>query len=76
MDELLTFFDGSIQNSNLAEKVSETYQGIPGSSEPVFFQLALHPIKASYNFFNVEVSVAKNCVYTRQRTNSANTMIC
>lgn len=66
MDELLTFFDGPIQNSNLAEKVLETYQRILGSSEPVFFQLALYPIKASYNFLNVEVSVAKDCVYARQ----------
>lgn len=57
---------------DLTDKALAIYQKIPDSSKPAFFQLVLHPIKASYNFLGVEVSLAKNSVYARQRRNSAN----
>lgn len=57
---------------DLTDKALAIYQKIPDSSKPAFFQLVLHPIKASYNFLGVKVSLAKNSVYARQRRNSAN----
>ncbi|KAH0604250.1 uncharacterized protein H6S33_006627 [Morchella sextelata] len=60
------------QWKNLSDTASALYSKIPDSSKPAFFQLVLHPIKASYTFLDVKVSLAKNSVYARQRRNSAN----
>ncbi|KAL1700994.1 hypothetical protein EV121DRAFT_212998 [Schizophyllum commune] len=49
----------------LNEQLDEAYQ-------PSFFQLVLHPIKASLIYNNVRVAQGKNAWYAGQRRNSAN----
>ncbi|KAG7086665.1 hypothetical protein E1B28_002605 [Marasmius oreades] len=40
--------------------------------KPAFFQLVLHPIKASTTFFSIKIAQGKNAQYANQRRNSAN----
>lgn len=40
--------------------------------KPAFFQLVVHPVKASYTYNLVRTAEAKNDLYARQRRNTAN----
>ncbi|EMD97923.1 glycoside hydrolase family 115 protein [Bipolaris maydis ATCC 48331] len=42
------------------------------ATRPSFFQLILHPIKASYTYVALQICRGKNALYAKQRRNSAN----
>jgi hypothetical protein len=44
----------------------------PESHHASFFELVLHPIKASYIFIALQIALGRNQLYARQRRNSAN----
>ncbi|KAH8685424.1 hypothetical protein BGZ60DRAFT_510652 [Tricladium varicosporioides] len=44
------------------------------SQHPSIFQLVLHPIKSSYIFTTLQITLARNQLFARQRRNSANTL--
>ncbi|KAF2823241.1 hypothetical protein CC86DRAFT_328373 [Ophiobolus disseminans] len=41
-------------------------------AKPSFFQLVLHPIKASHLYMSLQICLAKNALYAKQRRNTAN----
>lgn len=45
---------------------------VPASTAPAFFQLILHPIKASHIYISLQIHRAKNTLYAKQRRNTAN----
>jgi hypothetical protein len=48
------------------------YTRVPQDSRPSFFQLILHPIKASHIYVSLQVHRGKNALYAKQRRNTAN----
>jgi len=48
------------------------YKALPENKQPAFFQLVLHPIKASTTLFELYNNVAKNRLYAAQGRASAN----
>lgn len=45
---------------------------VPTAARPAFFQLILHPIKASHIYISLQICRAKNAFYAKQRRNTAN----
>ena len=61
------------QWQELLSQAEELEKSIPAPMMPAYFQLILHPIKASYIYVALRVAQAKNQLYAVQRRNSANT---
>ncbi|KAE8341322.1 hypothetical protein BDV24DRAFT_174739 [Aspergillus arachidicola] len=57
----------------LLSQAEELEKSIPAPMMPAYFQLILHPIKASCIYVALRVAQAKNQLYAVQRRNSANT---
>ncbi|KAJ5095078.1 hypothetical protein N7532_007369 [Penicillium argentinense] len=53
----------------------EIYEAIPGHQKPAFWQLVVHPVKASSIFTRLRIAQARNQLYARQRRNSANKLL-
>lgn len=45
---------------------------IPTNTRPSFFQLIIHPIKASHVYMSLQICRGKNALYAKQRRNTAN----
>lgn len=60
--------------TSLLIKAEELYSGIKATERAAFFELVLHPIKASFIFVKLRVSQAKNRLYGLQRRNTTNKM--
>ena len=58
--------------ASLEEKARKIDQQLPKETKPAFFQLVLHPIRASYICTKLRVSQALNVMYGLQRRNSTN----
>ncbi|KAJ0425446.1 hypothetical protein BJY00DRAFT_308190 [Aspergillus carlsbadensis] len=54
------------------EEAEELQKWIPSTAIPSYFQLVLHPIKASYIYIALRVNQTKNQLYGVQRRNTAN----
>ena len=50
------------------------YTCISENQRPSIFELVVHPIKASYIFVALQITLGRNQLYARQRRNSANTL--
>lgn len=59
----------------LTEEAESIYSEISKLQKPSFFQLVLHPIKASYIYNLLRVTQSKNRLYARQRRNTANALL-
>ncbi|KAE8360318.1 hypothetical protein BDV27DRAFT_167927 [Aspergillus caelatus] len=57
----------------LLSQAEELDKSIAAPMMPAYFQLVLHPIKASYIYVALRVAQAKNRLYAVQRRNTANT---
>lgn len=62
------------QWQSLLGKAEELSAGLPSSHQSCFFELVLHPIKASCIYTSLRVAQAKNRLYALQRRNEANTL--
>lgn len=60
------------QWETLLELAQSIYDRSTDEQKPAIFQLVLHPIKASAIFVRLQVNLARNQMYARQRRNSAN----
>lgn len=59
----------------LLRQVQTMYDSsIPENSKPAFFELVLHPVKASAIYTSLRVDLARNQLWAHQRRNSANTI--
>lgn len=58
--------------SKLAEEAEKVHDKLPKELQPAFFQLVLHPIKASFIYTNLRVCQALNSLYGAQRRNTTN----
>jgi hypothetical protein len=47
---------------------------VPENQRPSIFELVVHPIKASYIFVALQITLGRNQLYARQRRNSANNL--
>jgi hypothetical protein len=47
---------------------------IPENQRPSIFELVVHPIKTSYIFVALQITLGRNQLYARQRRNSANNL--
>jgi hypothetical protein len=56
----------------LLEDAEDIYTSVLPDSRPAFFQLILHPIKASRIYVSLQIYRAKNVLYAKQRRNTAN----
>ncbi|KAF9055272.1 hypothetical protein BDZ89DRAFT_1087945 [Hymenopellis radicata] len=56
----------------LLNDATTLYNQVAEADKPAFFQLVLHPIKASQIFISGKCAVARNALYAEQRRNSAN----
>ncbi|KAL4883918.1 hypothetical protein BJY04DRAFT_226232 [Aspergillus karnatakaensis] len=57
---------------DLLDEAEEVRKLVPENTIPSYFQLILHPIKASYIYVALRVNQAKNQLYGLQRRNTAN----
>ncbi|EMD60268.1 glycoside hydrolase family 115 protein [Bipolaris sorokiniana ND90Pr] len=73
----------SLINYSEANKILSSWEALVNDAEtlstrlhtatrPSFFQLILHPIKASYTYMALQIYRTKNALYAKQRRNSAN----
>lgn len=60
------------QWNSLAEKAQNIYDRLPDSSKPGFFEILLHPSLSGAGYYDLQISAARNVVYTGQGRNSAN----
>ncbi|AKD05468.1 glycosyl hydrolase [Pontibacter korlensis] len=60
--------------NQLAEKAEQLYKTIPAKYKDAFFQLVLHPVKASANLNELYFTVAKNHLYAKQGRALTNAM--
>jgi len=58
----------------LLDAAEAIYQKTSTIQRPSMFQLVLHPIKSSYIFVALQISLGRNQMYARQRRNYANTL--
>ncbi len=58
----------------LTEKAEQLYKAIPAEYKDAYFQLVLHPVKASANLNALYLTVAKNRLYARQGRAATNDM--
>lgn len=56
----------------LTEEAEAIHEEIPSEQKPAFFQLVVHPVKASYTYNLLRVTQTKNRLYAKQRRNTAN----
>lgn len=63
------------QWKELLDQAEEVQKWIPETTAPSYFQLVLHPIKASYIYVALRVTQAKNQLYGVQRRNTANPLL-
>lgn len=59
----------------LEHNVDALYNRIPVHQKPSFWQLVVHPVKASSIFICLRVTQARNQLYARQRRNTANGLL-
>jgi hypothetical protein len=57
---------------SLLKKAEQLYCELEPQARPAFFELVLHPIKASFIYTKLRVCQAKNQLYGRQRRNETN----
>lgn len=60
--------------ANLVQQAEELEKKIEKEYQPAFFQLVLHPVKASYICTSLRVTQYKNQLFGKQRRNSANVL--
>ena len=60
------------QWQDIAEKAQDIYDDLEEEQQGSFFEMILHPILAGGNFVDVQVSGARNQIYSGQGRNSAN----
>jgi hypothetical protein len=60
--------------NNLATKAEKIYRLLPAAYKDAFFQLVLHPVKASANLNELYVTTAKNRLYAKQGRAATNEM--
>jgi Gylcosyl hydrolase family 115 C-terminal domain/Glycosyl hydrolase family 115 len=58
--------------ANLTSRAAAIFAGIQSFNKAAFFQLVLHPIKASNIFLDLHISLARNKIYGQQRRNTTN----
>lgn len=58
----------------IADEAERIHAEMPSSQKPAFFELVLHPVKASYIYNLLRNTQAKNDLYARQRRNTANVL--
>ncbi|CZS90064.1 uncharacterized protein RAG0_01199 [Rhynchosporium agropyri] len=58
----------------LLNRATSIYDRASEDTRPSIFQLVLYPIKASYIFVALQVTLGRNQLYARQRRNYANTL--
>ncbi|KAL4797745.1 hypothetical protein BDV19DRAFT_397661 [Aspergillus venezuelensis] len=61
------------QWKEILNQAEELQTHIPPAKGPSYFQLVLHPIKASYIYITLRITQAKNHLYGQQRRNTTNT---
>lgn len=59
----------------ITEDAEKIYAEIPAAQKSAFFQLVVHPVKASYTYNLLRTAQAKNDLYARQRRNTANKLM-
>jgi len=75
----------SLVNYNEAENVLNRWKALLDTAEAIYnrateeqrpsvFQLVLQPIKASFIFVSLQITLGRNQLYAKQRRNSANTL--
>ncbi|KAF9872036.1 hypothetical protein CkaCkLH20_10373 [Colletotrichum karsti] len=57
---------------SLLEAAETIHQHAPEEHKAAIFQTVLHPVKASYIFTKLQVTLGRNQLYARQRRNTAN----
>ncbi|WP_020207664.1 glycosyl hydrolase 115 family protein [Gilvimarinus chinensis] len=62
----------SAELASLLEKAETIYKNVPSRDQDAFFQLVLHPIKATYIIHELYSNAAKNRLYARQGRANAN----
>ncbi|KAL4958745.1 uncharacterized protein BDV14DRAFT_207467, partial [Aspergillus stella-maris] len=60
------------QWKEILNQAEDLQNHIPPAKVPSYFQLVLHPIKASYIYISLRITQAKNNLYGQQRRNSTN----
>jgi hypothetical protein len=60
------------QYTSLLHDADTLYSQIPSHTQPAFFQLVLHPIKASHIYVSLQITRARNALYAKQRRNTTN----
>jgi hypothetical protein len=58
--------------NELAKQADSIYQTIPVSRQPAYYQLVLHPVKASAILNELHITTARNHLYASQERASAN----
>jgi hypothetical protein len=61
-----------MQWKSLLELAESIYDRATDEQKPAVFQLVLHPIKASAIFVNLQINLARNQMFARQRRSSTN----
>lgn len=61
-----------VQWKSLLELAESVYSRATDEQKPAMFQLVLHPIKASAIYVRLQISLARNQLFARQRRTSAN----
>ncbi|KAF2010653.1 glycoside hydrolase family 115 protein [Aaosphaeria arxii CBS 175.79] len=56
----------------IGKKAQAIFDVLPESQQPSFYQTVLHPVLAGGNHVDIQVSSAKNIIYSGQSRNSAN----
>jgi hypothetical protein len=60
------------QWGDIGKKAQDIYDSLPTIQQGAFFELILHPVLAGGNFVDVQVSGARNQIYSGMGRNSAN----
>jgi hypothetical protein len=60
------------QWQDIGEKAQEVYDALPAAQQTAFYQLVSHRVLAGGNFVDVQISGARNIIYSGMARNSAN----
>jgi hypothetical protein len=60
---------------DLESRAELIYKQVAGEQKPAFWELVVHPVKASSIFTQLRVVQARNQLYARQRRNTANKLL-
>ena len=60
------------QWEDIGKKAQDVYDALPAELQPAFYEMVLHRVLAGGNFVDVQVSGARNIVYSGMGRNSAN----